>query len=617
MRKIPELLAPAGSFDSLRAAIDGGADAVYFGGTFANARNSAKNFSGDEISRAVNLLHGNGRLAYITLNILHADRELNAGFAPDKNNDSLLKFAEECYVCGADAFIIQDIGLSQIIRKYFPGIKLHASTQAAGHNLSASKKLAELGFSRMVAAREIDRGNLRYLLDNSPVEIEMFAHGALCSSHSGRCFMSLALGGARSANRGTCAQPCRLKYNGGYALSLKDLCLAGHIEEIIKLAPAGLKIEGRMKSSEYVYNVCRIYRTCLDENRNASKREIDFLAGIFSRQGFTDGYFTKNTGIDMYGVRTEENKRESLKYKSAFEFEKEAEASKPQSPLFQRGQPPRKRLTGDYNLPKSKNIKMNPKLVLIFNSPGKLEEVYDYIRTEKNGEILKRIYKIFTPPETKIMPELSEISGIKPPYVIFDDEREKIVESIKNSGSKCVLIDNIGHIDLAEESGLELFGNFGLNAVNSYTLEEYKKLGFKNIILSPELNFAQIRDLNKSLNCGIIAYGRTHIMISENCLMKNAGVKCGGDFYLKDRTGAEFLIKRDGNLSCRNIIYNSIPVYLADKKELYKNLGLFFIVLNFTDENPAQIKKIIKDYALNNTENINPPKKFTRGYKNN
>jgi putative protease len=153
--------------------------------------------------------------------------------------------------------------------------------------------------------------------------------------------------------------------------------------------------------------------------------------------------------------------------------------------------------------------------------------------------------------------------------------------------------------------GLELFGNYGLNVTNSYTLDEYSKMGFKDIILSPELNFAQIRDIKKSINCGIVAYGRTHVMVSENRL------NCE---YLTDKTGARFFVCDD--FGGRSIIYNSVPIYLADKKDLYKNLGLFFIALNFTDESPEQIKKIIADYALNTDgENIKPPEKFTRGYK--
>jgi len=606
--QIPELLAPAGSMDSIYAAIKGGADAVYFGGSFANARNAAKNFSGEEISAAVKLLHDHGKYAYITLNILHTDRELS----------SLLKFAEHCYINGADAFIIQDIGLSQIIKNYFPDIKIHASTQAAGHNLNSAKRFFDLGFSRMIAARELDRENLKYLIDNSPVEIEIFIHGALCSSHSGRCFMSFALGNTRSANRGMCAQPCRMQYNNKYALSLKDLCLAGYIKEIIEFSPASLKIEGRMKPPAYVYNVCKIYRTCLDENRNATNQEIDLLAKIFSRQGFTDGYFTKNLGVRMYGVRTNENKLDSQNY------------AIPQNTI-------RRNCVGDLadtarrvptnlsNLQISniKNIKINPKLCLIFNSSEQFSQVSEYIKAD---EILKKIYKIFLPVnhQIKIPDEYIKITGLKLPYVLFDNEREQIINAIKNTPINSVLIDNIGHINFVSGANIELFGNFGLNITNSYTLEEYKKMGLHAVILSPELNFAQIRDINKSINCGIVAYGKTHVMISENCLIRNNFSckvnilnninSCGftGNFYLTDKTNAKFLVC--GDYGHRNIIYNSVPIYLADKKDSYKNLGLFFISLNFTDENPNQIKKIISDYIINKNT-VSPPEKFTRGYK--
>jgi len=187
--------------------------------------------------------------------------------------------------------------------------------------------------------------------------------------------------------------------------------------------------------------------------------------------------------------------------------------------------------------------------------------------------------------------------------VIFDGEKERAAEAIKKSGINIALIDNIGHIDIAKQANLELFGNYGLNITNSYSLEEYKKMGFAGVILSPELNFAQIRDIKKPVNCGIVAYGKTHVMVSENRI---------ADAYLTDRTGAKFFVC--GEFGGRSVIYNSVPVYLADKKELYKNLGLFFIALNFTDETPGQIRQIIADYALGG-ENIKPPKKFTRGYK--
>ena len=589
--KIPELLAPAGSMESVYAAVRGGANAVYFGGKTANARNAAKNFTMDEIFYAADLLHGSGMRAYITLNILHTDREI----------PTVLKFAEDCLNCGADAFIIQDLGLSRIIGEYFPEAALHASTQAAGHNAEAAKKFAGLGFSRMVAARELDYANLKYIIENSPIETEMFAHGALCSSHSGRCFMSYALGGSRSANRGTCAQPCRMEYNGKYSLSLKDLCLAGRIKEIISLAPAGIKIEGRMKSPEYVYNVCRIYRACLDENRNAAGSEIDFLAKIFSRQGFTDGYFTHNLGAHMYGVRTDENKRESKKIsRSSPAGRQPAKKGPPPSGGYARVSAP----GGQPILKKFKNIKINPKLCLIFAVQEQFFQIMDFLETE---EIFKKIYRIFLPlgkNDREIPRSFADISGRVLPCVIFDGEKERVKNLLESSKPKHVLADNIGHTSLLS-GDFGLFGDFGLNAANSYTVEQYKKIGFQNIILSPELNFAQIRDINKCINCGITAYGKTRLMVSENRIVKNSG-------YLTDKTGAGFFVLED----ClgRNMIYNSFPVYLADKKDLYKNIGLYFISLNFTDENPGQIKQIISDYA-SNKDDIRPPEKFTRAYR--
>ena len=585
-RKLPELLSPAGSPEAVRAAVQAGADAVYFGGKTGNARVHARNFTDEEIVGAINILHEYGRRAYITLNTLHTDRELK----------DMIKFAELCCINGADAFILQDLGLAGIIKYYFPDISLHASTQAAGHNTDAFRVFKELGFSRAVAARELDAANLKLLVDNSPVETEIFIHGALCSSHSGRCFMSFALGNTRSANRGSCAQPCRLEYERGHILSLKDQCLAAHLEQIIEIAPASLKIEGRMKRPEYVYHTAKIYRTCLDERRNAADSEIETLAKIFSRQGFTDGYFTRSLGKRMYGVRTEENKSETAGFKNIIYAESatgkkaEARASRVSQAVF-----PRETI---------KNINMNPKLSLIFNSRGQFLKVADYLKT---SGVLKRIYRIFMPLDGLNVPEdfagLTDKTGIRLPYVIFDDEKERIYQELvlaKNKGVKYALVDNIGHIDIASGAGLELSGNAGLNITNSQALEEYKNLGFKDALLSPELKFAQIRDISKSINAGIIAYGRINLMISENKLPD----------YIKDKTGAVFPAFEDNG---RSVLYNSVPVYLADKRGLYKNSGLFFIGLNFTVEPPEEIIKIINGYV--SPEKAELPGKFTRGYK--
>ena len=299
---LPELLAPAGSLESLKAAIAGGADAVYFGGGDFNARINAKNFTNDELKQAIDMLHSCGRKAYITLNTLVHGKEL----------ENYLRFAEFVYLAGADALIVADIGGAEAIRRHLPHLELHASTQMSGHNLAQAELLAKHGFSRMVCARELPKDDIEYLVKNSPIEIEMFTHGALCVCHSGQCLFSSLVGG-RSGNRGECAQPCRLPYtdeNGkqSYPLSLKDLSLAGHITDLIESGVQSLKIEGRMKSPEYVYGVVRAFRTLLDEGKNATQEELSQLARVFSRGGFTQGYFDRKINSSMLGIRSDEEK---------------------------------------------------------------------------------------------------------------------------------------------------------------------------------------------------------------------------------------------------------------------------------------------------------------------
>jgi putative protease len=231
-KKLPELLAPAGSLNAMEAAIAAGADAIYFGAKNFNARASADNFGDEEIVSAIKRLKTLGVKSNITMNTQLYEGELF----------DALKSAELVLNAGADAIITADLGLASLIKRYFPEAELHASTQVCGENTENAKLLEKLGFSRMVAAREITLPSLRLLCENSPIETEIFVHGALCVSHSGSCLMSSVIGG-RSGNRGECAQPCRLPYKCRgceYPLSLKDLALAAHIEDILPLGVASL-----------------------------------------------------------------------------------------------------------------------------------------------------------------------------------------------------------------------------------------------------------------------------------------------------------------------------------------------------------------------------------------
>ena len=303
-----ELLAPAGSMEALRAAVQNGADAVYLGSGLFNARQGAKNFTVQTLTEAVKYCHIRGVQVHLTLNTLVSDRELS----------EVCTLIRQAANAGVDAFIVQDLAVAQLCQRIAPGVPMHGSTQMTVHSLSGALFCAALGMSRVVLSRELDRDAIAYICKNSPVEIEVFAHGALCMCYSGQCYLSAAIGG-RSGNRGRCAQPCRQNYGYGRwesrnPLSLKDNCLIEYLDELQKMGVASLKLEGRMKRPEYVAAVTGVYRKALDTG--VVTREMqDTLTMAFNRQGFTDGYYTGRTGPSMFGVR--EDKYDNSKWLQA------------------------------------------------------------------------------------------------------------------------------------------------------------------------------------------------------------------------------------------------------------------------------------------------------------
>ena len=295
-----ELLSPAGGLDSLIAAVQTGADAVYMGFGAFNARRSAKNFTDEEFASAVAYCHLRGVRVFLTLNTLLTDREL------EQAAESLRKASD----MGVDAILVQDWGLLTLAREIVPDVPLHASTQMSLFTLGGANEAAALGLERVVLARELARDEIREICAGCPAEIEVFAHGALCMCYSGQCEMS-AVVGERSGNRGACAQPCRLPYGvngpcrGGHPLSLKDANLSAYLTEMEAMGVACLKLEGRMKRPEYVAVVTGIYRRLLDEKRRPTAEEARRLEQAFSRSGFTDGYWLGKKGPQMFGTRPE------------------------------------------------------------------------------------------------------------------------------------------------------------------------------------------------------------------------------------------------------------------------------------------------------------------------
>ena len=291
-----ELLSPAGSMESLRSAVQNGANAVYLGVGAFNARQSAKNFTPETLPEAVKYCHIRGVAVHLAINTLVSDREL------PKVEELIRQGAS----CGVDAFIVQDLGVVQLCRQIAPKIPVHGSTQMSVHSLPGVQLCAAMGVKRVVLSRELSREEIRYICAQSPIEIEVFVHGALCMCYSGQCYLSAAIGG-RSGNRGRCAQPCRQSYGythwqDKYPLSLKDNCLVHYLAELEAMGVASLKLEGRMKRPEYVATVTAVYRKALDEMR-VTPAMMELLTSAFNRQGFTDGYYTGKVDKDMLGIR--------------------------------------------------------------------------------------------------------------------------------------------------------------------------------------------------------------------------------------------------------------------------------------------------------------------------
>ena len=308
-----ELLAPVGSFEALKAAVQNGANAVYLGGKDFGARASANNFDREELKEAVKYAHIRGVQVFVTTNTLRKENEI----------EDFLEYAKFLYDIDVDALILQDIGMARLIKKELPDFELHASTQMVAHSLEDVKYLEGVGFDRVVLAREVTVEEIKHICDNCKADIEVFVHGALCVCYSGQCLMSSMIGN-RSGNRGRCAQPCRQRYelidvytgevvnsNGDYLLSPKDLNTIEEIDKIIDAGVHSLKIEGRMKRPEYVATVIDGYRKTIDEylatnKMNVSDETINDLYTIFNRK-FTKGLLLGDVGADMMNSQLPNN----------------------------------------------------------------------------------------------------------------------------------------------------------------------------------------------------------------------------------------------------------------------------------------------------------------------
>ncbi len=672
-----ELLAPAGSMEALRAAVCNGADAVYLGADTFNARMNARNFSAADLQDAVVYCHVRGVKVHLTLNTLVLDREMPRAA-------ELIRMAASC---GVDAFIVQDLGMVSLCRQLAPDVPIHASTQMSIHSLEGVLEAAALGCSRVVLARELPADEIAHICKKSPVEIEVFVHGALCMCYSGQCYLSSVIG-RRSGNRGQCAQPCRLPYGYGrfestrYPLSLKDNCLAGELDELRRMGVASIKIEGRMKRPEYVAIVTRAYRTVLNGGK-LTQADLQELETAFSRQGFTDGYFKGQTGSDMFGRRQESEDTADL-FASARATYEQGETQRIGVRFYAMihcGQPARlavedpdgnlcrtygpvpeqavyrsltaqdleqqlKKTGGTPYLCTSVRSSLDPDLMLPASAINAMRRDVIAELTAKRGRAEKPHLNVYDEPprydgisgepqltvavrtadqitsrmlsmkptvlyvplsELVEHPELRQRVGVETqlaailPRVIWSGELVPIARQLRtvyDMGVRQVLAGNLGQLHIARAAGFAVRGDFGLNIVNSRAMRYLREQGLDSQLLSFELTLPQIRDISKAVPAEVLIYGRLPLMLMENCVIKNRTGTCTcqtGTVRLVDRVGEEFPIVKDPG-TCRNVLLNGKKLYLLDKKDAFRGMGLWALRLQFTTENPSEIDKVLMDY---------------------
>ena len=629
--------------ESLIAAVRCGANAVYLGTKGINARRGATNFTFEELKQAVEYCHARDVKIYLALNILISDSERELAY----------KTVEAGLSLGVDAFIIQDLGLAKIIHSHFPTARMHASTQCSVNSPEGFKALEKMGFVRAVLPREMSLDEIREIRQATDMELEMFVHGALCMCVSGQCYLSAMLGG-RSGNRGLCAQPCRLGFSADASrscdLSLKDLSLIGNINEIAQAGVVSLKIEGRMKRPEYVAAAVSSCKKAIDGEYSASDENT--LKSVFSRTGFTDGYFTGERK-DMFGTRQKEDvvaAKDVLKELShlydnenplvPIDIEFICKANR-KAELTARALGKEATVVGTVpetaiNKPMTEesvetrlakfgntqfylnNIKidLDDGLILpasVINSMRR--EAVEILSEVKIEPFTQMPYKADRYAEKNCTPYYTA-RFLNPDSIPDKHPFKRIFIPIWSSDED--FVDNRAGVEIPR-------GLFGMEEKLTKRLEHLKKIGVRKALCSnlgayslaqkmgfevygdfglnifnsesaqlfnsPILSFeATLEQTNRigAKDTGIIGYGYLPLMLTRNCPIKNHLGCSRCTGKLTDRKGFEFKVKCSP-YPCVEVL-NPVPVYMGDRQNEIKT---DFIHFYFTDESKNQVEQII------------------------
>jgi len=600
MSKI-ELHLPAGNQACLKAAVENGADAVYLGIDRFNARRRADNFKLEELKEIVSYAHEKGVRVYITLNILIKNEEIEEFFQTIK----------EIYLAGADAVIIQERSFLPIIKKNFPGLEVHISTQAAITNTSFYELIKEA--DKVVLPREFSKEEILHFIQKTKLPTEIFVQGAQCFSYSGKCLFSSFLGG-RSGNRGLCAQPCRRIYNGSYLLSMKDLCLVKKIPEIIEMGVSSLKIEGRLRSEKYVAAAARTYRAAID-SYYAGKFEVNReyfkeMELAFNRE-FTWGYYSKDKQVvslersmgrglflgvmeaknqitlnedlslgDGLGIWLENRVDGAILRKMERGGEEITEAKSGEKvKLFIRA-PKGTRIYKTSSIKKVGLLEFNPRPHIEIKERKSTSIILPPIKPKesKKEELLVKVYSIkgaqeaFKEGADKVFYSLfaddytSEL-GAYLPRILNDEEVEKALSLIEKFKVKDILIGDLGvYAQLKDKKGLNLYLDYSNNIFNDYDLDSFSPA---TPIISPELSFNELKEF-KNKNFAVLTHGRIVLMNTKYSALPS---------QLKDEKKYRFPVRKEYGYYQ---ILNSVELGLFEEVVQLKQNGInkFFLDLD-------------------------------------
>ncbi len=598
MRKV-ELLAPAGSIESLYAAINNGADAVYLGGSKFSARAYASNFDNETMKKAVDYCHSYGVKIYVTMNTLLKEKELNEA----------IKYVGYLYEIGVDALIVQDLGLVNLIQEKYSDFEIHASTQVTIHNGEGAIYFKEKGFTRIVLSRELSLEEIKHISKDLNIETEMFIHGALCVCYSGQCLMSSMIGG-RSGNRGRCAQPCRMEYtlksnNMGekkaYLLSPKDMCTIENIKDIIDSGAYSLKVEGRMKRPEYVAGVVENYRKAIDKEYYNKKFNVQegkkVLLQLFNREGFSTAYLRKNIGKDMMSYKFPKNTgveigkvldngevilKESLSLGDGIRFKDKGFTL---SKILKNKQEVKKAEIGDRVTLFPKEYKKGE--ILYRTSSKELflsleESIKPYMKKiSLRGEVdFKVNFKIKL--KTSFMGKIYEVEGdIVEKASNKPLDKERIINALKKSGEYPYKLENIE------------FSAFEEGFIKIASLNNLRRELFDKILKDVTSKYRRKRNIKETLKKDINLKENKELSILYTCCTKEQ-LKALGELKVKN-IGVDLSLKSKDRISLKDLEeYKDLNLYILTPEIIKEE---FDLVVEEIEKASKYIKGVITSNA--------------------